>query len=293
MTLEEILLTIKNVLFYEFTFSKDAVLTPMLVLTAVGMFILSLILSKLLQGLLKRRVMPRLKLDRGIEFALLRFIHYAILGLGIYVSLQTVGLDLTVLAGFLALLGVGIGFGLQNITSNFISGIILLLERPVKIGDRITVDDMIGDVQRINLRTTLINTLDNISVIVPNAKLLENNVVNWSYGDRRVRVHVPVGVAYGSDMELVRRLLLQVAEEHEHVLKDPPAKVFFEEFGDSSLNVDLRVWLGDSLHQPSTKSDLNFAIDKIFRENDVEIPFPQRDLHIISDATKNASHESD
>jgi small-conductance mechanosensitive channel len=180
------------------------------------------------------------------------------------------------------LLSVGIGFGLQHVASNFVSGLIILFERPIKIGDRITIGDVWGDVVNISLRATLIRTVDNISIIVPNSEFITSRVINWSHRDPKVRVHIPVGVAYGSDVPLVIKSLLEVAKNHPEVMKDPAPKVWFAEFGDSSLNFELLIWTLDPKKRPDVLSELNRGIDDIFRKNKIEIPFPQRDLHVRS-----------
>jgi small-conductance mechanosensitive channel len=252
------------------------------ILVAVLCFVASAILSKWLRSLLKARLLGRLSIDPGLEFAFLRFIHYGILACGIYIGLASLGIPLGALAGFVTLLGVGIGFGLQNLAANFISGIILLVERPVKIGDRITVEDVWGEVVQINLRTTVVSTLDNISMIIPNSKLLENKLINWSYGEKRVRLRIPVGIAYGSDVDLATQLMIQAAAENPRVLKDPAPAAFFLEFGNSSLNFELYAWIPDSMLKPEVGDQLHRSIDRLFRENNVEIPFPQRDLHLRS-----------
>ncbi len=288
MTIDEIMSLLYNWWAINPLFTiEDRSITISTLFISVLIIVLTLVFSKLLQRVVKGRLLARFRLDAGLEYALLRMLHYTILGFGIYVALTSIGLNLGALAGFLALLGVGIGFGLQNLTSNFISGIILLFERPVKIGDRITVQDVWGDVEKINLRTTVVNTVDNVSIIIPNSKLLEDNLVNWSYGDLRIRIHVPVGVAYGSNVDLVTRLLLEAAKGCNHVLVEPKSQVWFTEFGDSSLNFEIVCWLPDSKVKPIAIDEMNRAIDRLFRANKVEIPFPQRDLHIRSDATRN------
>jgi small-conductance mechanosensitive channel len=250
----------------------------------VGLFsiLISFILSAILRSVLQKRLFRKMRIDEGLEYALLRFTHYTILCLGVYIGLQSINLPLGALMGFFAVIGVGIGFGLQNLASNFTSGIILLFERPVKVGDRLELNEVWGDVVKINLRTTLIRTPDEISIIVPNSKLLDEYVTNYSYGNPRIRIHIPVGVAYGSNVQLVMDLMRKVAEVHPGVLKDPKPKVWFKEFGDSSLNLELLCWIPKAEQKYDTLSDLNLGIDKAFRENGVSIPFPQRDLHIRS-----------
>lgn len=195
--------------------------------------------------------------------------------------MQTVGINLSTLAILAGALGVGIGFGLQNITNNFVSGIIILFERPIKVGDRIQVGDVNGDVINISMRSTTVVTNDNISVIVPNSEFISSTVVNWSHTDRNVRFNIPVGVSYKEDPEIVKKILLEVAEAEEGVLKKPIPDVLFDEYGNSSLNFKLRVWTSSYITTPGVlKSRLYFEIFKNFRVHNIEIPFPQRDIHI-------------
>jgi small-conductance mechanosensitive channel len=194
-----------------------------------------------------------------------------------------VGIDLSSLAFVAGAIGVGLGFGLQNIISNFVSGVIILAERPISIGDRVELGEVSGQVAKINLRSTNIVTNDNITIIVPNSDFITNKVTNWSYGDPKVRIRVPIGVAYGTDPEQLKKLLLDVANEHPKVLREPPPNVFFIAFGDSSLNFELGVWTSEMTSMPRQfRSELNYAIERKLRENKIEIPFPQRDLHLRS-----------
>jgi small-conductance mechanosensitive channel len=207
--------------------------------------------------------------------------------------MQTVGINLSTLTILAGALGVGIGFGLQNITNNFVSGIIILFERPIKVGDRIQVGDVYGDVVSISMRSTTVVTNDNISVIVPNSEFISSTVVNWSHTDRNVRFNIPVGVAYKEDPEKVRDLLLQIAGNEEGVLKKPVPDVLFDEFGDSSLNFNLRVWTDTYTTTPGIlKSRLYFEIFKKFKEQNIEIPFPQRDLHIKNNESERKSADN-
>lgn len=261
---------------------QDVGITISHLFVALIAILLAMAISAVLRMILRNRVLKRLHLDPGLEYALLKFVHYAILIVGVYIGLNTINIPLGALVGLFAVIGVGIGFGLQNMASNFISGVILLLERPVKVGDRLEVDDVWGDVMRINLRTTVIKTPDNISIIVPNSKLLENNVTNYSYGDPKIRLRIPVGIAYGSDVSKATEIMIRAAKEHEHILESPPPKTWFREFGDSSLNFELLCWIPYSALKFDVISDINHAIDEGFRKADVEIPFPQRDLHLRS-----------
>lgn len=227
------------------------------------------------------RLLARTGMNRGLQYAIGRMTYYALLVLGLMIALQTSGIEIGSLTVVLGALGVGIGFGLQNIVNNFVSGLILLAERPVQVGDWIEVSGTGGRVERIGARSTSIITSDNITIIVPNADLISQQIINWSHADPKVRFRIPVGVAYGSDMERVRAALLEVAAGHAAVLREPSPTVFFSGFGDSSLNVELVVWTREMAQNPMRfRSELNFAVDAAFRRHGIEIPFPQRDLHI-------------
>jgi len=270
--------------FKEFVLFKiqDVGITISHLVVAVVAVLCSLVVSRLIRSALQKHLFNKLDVDQGLQYALLRFIHYLIVIIGFYIGLKTVNIPLGAILGLFAVIGVGIGFGLQNLTSNFISGIILLLERPVKVGDRLEVSEVWGDVKRISLRTTLIETPDNIAIIVPNSKLLENEVINYSYGNPKIRLRIPVGIAYGSDCEKATQILIDVAKQNERVLNNPAPKVWFREFGDSSLNFLLLCWIPNSTIKFDIVSELNYAIDRDFRNNQIEIPFPQRDLHLRS-----------
>ena len=219
--------------------------------------------------------------SRRLQFALARVIGYALLGLGFYISLQMVGVNLNSLAFIAGAVGVGLGFGLQNIISNFISGLIILAERPIAIGDRVEIGGVAGQVREISLRSTTVITNDNMAIIVPNADFITQRVTNWSYEDPRVRFRIPFGVAYGTDLPKLRKLMLEVADEHPKALKDPKPELFFVGFGDSSLNFELAVWSSEVTTSPRRfRSDLFFAMEKKLRENAIEIPYPQQDLHV-------------
>lgn len=250
------------------------------ILTGICVFVASLFVSSIVQRMLSTKLSKKMNLSSGLVYALRRILHYLILCLGFVLAAQCVGLNLGSLAVVFGFLSVGIGFGLQNITSNFISGLILLIERPVSVGDFVYIEGEKGWVKKISMRSTVIVTVDNISIIVPNSKFIEDTVTNWSFGDTRIRIHCPVGVAYGSDIEKVKTTLLKVAENHPDVLADPAPSVFFNEFGDSSLNMDLLVWSNSADKQVVIKSDINYAIDAAFRAAGIEIPFPQQDLHL-------------
>jgi len=241
-------------------------------------------ISRGAKRLLMNQILSKTSLDTGIQHAVITFAQYLIITIGILVGLQTAGIDLSTITILAGAVGVGVGFGLQNIANNFISGLIILFERPIKIGDRIEVGNVTGDVVKISARSTTVLTNDNIAIIIPNSSFISSNVINWSHGDPRVRFRVPVGVAYGSDIRLVEKLLLEVAGANDNVLKDPPPRVIFRAFGDSSLEFELRVWTIRLLHRRGVLlSQLNFAIYEKLQAHHVEIPFPQRDLHFKLD----------
>ena len=253
------------------------------ILLLVFLFASVIIVERILQRLLIRRFLSKTRLQPSLQYGLSRIFGYTLIAIGFYVAFQAVGLDLSSLAIVAASVGVGVGFGLQNIINNFVSGIIILAERPISIGDRIDVAGVAGRVTKIQLRSTTVVTNDNITMIVPNADFISNTVTNWSHGDPKVRIRVPIGVAYGSDLKLLQRLLLEAAEEHPKALRDPSPVVLFTEFGDSSLNFELGVWTQEMTATPiHFTSQMNFIIEQKLRENDIEIPFPQRDLHVRS-----------
>lgn len=258
-------------------------LTVTLMLKLLALFALVLLAELLLRRFFMKRVLTRTKFDTSLQYAIARISGYLFILLGFYIALTAVGLNLSSLAVVAGAVGIGIGFGLQNIIHNFVSGIIILAERPIALGDRIEVAGVAGTVTKIRLRSTEIITNDNISIIVPNSDFVTNPVTNWSHGDTRVEIRVPIGVAYGSDVEKLKTVLLEVAAENAHVLKSPEPTVFFEAFGDSALLFELGVWTSTMTHSPSRfRSELNFTIERKLRENKIEIPFPQRDLHIKS-----------
>jgi small-conductance mechanosensitive channel len=231
-------------------------------------------------------------LDRALQYAIAQIISNVVLVVGVLIVLENTGIHLGALAVFAGAVGVGVGFGLQNIASNFISGLVILAERPITIGDRVEVAGITGQVQQIRARSTVIRTNDNITMIVPNTKFIDSPVTNWTYGDPRVRFRIPVGVAYGSDIAKVREALLAAGGENPNTLKDPAPSVFLGKFGDNSIDFELVVWSSEMSARPSRyRSDLNFAIEKKFREAGIEIAFPQRDLHIRSGVLKVESAE--
>ena len=282
MELGSIFETLMGVLEFKLFTLNQTPVTILSIVIFLIIFICLLLLSGYLTKLLRSRVLPRFNLEESIIYNISRIFYYSFLVLSVTFSFQFIGIDFSGLIVVFGFLSVGIGFGLQNITSNFISGLILLFERPIKIGDRVTVGATEGDIVEIKMRSTVIRSLNNISIIVPNSEFVSSRVVNWSHGDKKVRVDIRVGVSYRSDLDNVLRSLKEVADEHKDVLKDPEPFVRLMEFGDSSWNMLLGVWINDPYDFYRVHSELNCAIVRKFRENGVEIPFPQRDLHIRS-----------
>lgn len=246
----------------------------------IVVIIFSVVLSRLIVRFLKKNVYSQTEIERGAQYTLSRLIRYVTVTIGFLIALQMIGFDLSVLAVFGGLFGVGIGFGLQNIFSNFASGIILMLERPIQVGDIVELDGILGKVEEIRFRVAVVNTFDNESIIVPNSELVSEKVTNWSYGgDRTLRLRIPIGVDYGTDIETVENILLEIAEGEEKVLSDPEPQVFFKEHADSSLNFELRVWIPDPRDRIIVKDNIRRKIDKRLNEAGIGIPFPQTDVH--------------
>ncbi len=273
---------IKDVLYYPlFTINQTPI--SLISILLFGFILIGFVLAaRLLKTRLLSKILTKFKIEEGIQFTLTKISQYIIVFIGAVVALQFIGIDLTGLAVVLGFLSVGIGFGLQNVTSNFIAGIILLFERPIKIGDRVTVGDTEGDVTHIKIRSTTIRSLNNIAYIVPNSEFISTTVINWSHGDTKLRVDLDIGVSYNSDLDLVIKVLKDTAIENKDVLNKPEPEVHFREFGESSWNMKLRVWVDNPKKHYYVRSDLNCAIVRAFRKNNIEIPFPQRDLHLRS-----------
>jgi small-conductance mechanosensitive channel len=243
------------------------------------------LLSRYTRRLLQKRILPKFHIELGLQFTLLRLVHYVIIALGVLYALKIgFSIDLTSIAVIVGFLSVGIGFGLQYAASDIASGFILLFERPVRIGDWVALDDGIeGRVENISLRSTVIVTNDNMAVILPNSKLVQNKFVNYSYGSQLVRLNIPVGVDYSSDLEKVSEALLEAARSVKDVLSEPKPAVHFSSFGDSALNLQIRVWINEPRDHVAIRSRVNFAIDRAFRKHNIEIPMPQLDLNLKSD----------
>lgn len=247
------------------------------------------ILSKYVQWVLRRQVLQAFQIARHTQFILLRFLHFTLIIIGVLISLSTIGVSFTSLAIIFGGLSIGIGFGLQNIASNLIAGFILIFERPIKIGDLVEVTelDTFGRVSSINLRSTIITALDEKEIIVPNSQLITESVHNLTHANSLFRLCIQVGVSYNSDVEVVKKVLLETAHEHPEVIKEPSPEmpnvtapfIRFTDFAESSLNFELLAWIPDSTQRFDVASDLHFMIWHKFKEYNITIPFPQRDVH--------------
>ena len=237
--------------------------------------------ARLWRQFLRQQILYDSGLELGVQESITTVTVYLLWGLGILVSLNVMGLSTTSIAVAFGALSIGLGFGLQNIFNNFVSGLILLFERPVQVGDVVQVNEIWGTITKINVRSTVVQTYDNASLIIPNSDMISNQVTNWSFKDLRLRRNIVVGVAYGSNTELVRETLLEIAQGHPKVLKRPKPDVLFDDFGDSALIFRLRLWTTIE-HFIAMETDVRFEIDRLFRERNIEIAFPQRDIHIRS-----------
>jgi len=260
--------------------SRAYSMIDLLILTALLFGVI--ILAGVLTNLLRARVLQRAGINRGLQEVIAMLTKYAMVTIASVVLLQIWGLDLSSLTILASALGVGIGFGLQDIAKNFGSGLVLVFERPIQVGDFVEVGEFKGTVERIGARSTEIRTLDHVSIIVPNSRFLANEVINWSHRNPVSRLHIPVGVAYHSDPKAVQEALLEAAQNHPDILKSPSPRVLFQGFGDSALDFELLIWTATPNHQFLLKSDLNFLIFDAFQRWQIEIPFPQRDLHLRS-----------
>jgi small-conductance mechanosensitive channel len=260
----------------------EARITLWLVLTAAACLYGAVIASRIVQFFMMRKLFTQFRVDPGIGQSVTRLMHYTIVLLGILLALATLGFELTNLTIIASALSVGIGFGLQTIVNNFVCGLILLFERPVKVGDIVQIGEEWATIRDIGLRATTLQTFNRSDIVVPNSDLITNQVTNWTLADRNMRLSLNVGVAYGSEVPLVLQTLEECTQGNRHILKDPAPSIFFMGFGDSSLDFQLRVWIENVDYINVVRSELNQEIDRLFRERRIEIPFPQRDLHLRS-----------
>jgi small-conductance mechanosensitive channel len=243
--------------------------------------------TKFWRYFLKEKLLKESGLEAGLQDSITTITVYTFWIFGILLALHVFGFGMTTLALAFGALGIGLGFGLQNIFNNFISGIILLFERPIQVGDDVEINGTWATVKKINVRATVVQTYDNASLIIPNSEFISSQVTNWSFKDKRLRRSIDVGVAYGSNIKLVRDTLLEIAANTPKVLPDPQPDVLFRDFGDSSLVFRLRLWT-DIDNMLKVETAIRFEIDRLFKERDIVIAFPQRDVHLL---TKNSSKE--
>lgn len=258
----------------------NVTISPGDVLAAVMVFLVILLITRFIQRLLSEQVLPNTRMDSGVQHSLTAGTGYIGLTVALALSVTTLGLDLSNIAIIAGALSVGIGFGLQNIVNNFVSGLILLIERPIKVGDWVVIGPHEGVVKNIKVRATEIETFQRASIIIPNSELVSGAVTNWTLKDSYGRLEIPVGVAYGSDIEKVMDILMSCLRGHEKILSWPEPRVLFQDFGDSSLNFEARGFIPEVEWRIIVASELRVAINKAFAEANIEIPFPQRDLHI-------------
>ncbi|MGQ9498766.1 MAG: mechanosensitive ion channel family protein [Dissulfurimicrobium sp.] len=258
-------------------------IVPFRILLGGFVFFILWLSFRLIKVKIEKKWLPNLEIVSDAGDGLITIIRYAGFVMAAVIALSIAGVDMSNLAIIAGALSVGVGFGLQNIVNNFVSGLILIFEKPIKKGDWIVAGGTEGHVKRIGVRSTVVRTFDNADTIIPNSELISNQVTNWMLDERSGRVRINIGIAYGSDTALVKRLLLDVVHAHPDVIKDgslPPPKVWFMEFGDSSLNFQLNFYIKNINDRFDVRSDIMFDIDRLFRENGIEIPFPQRDIHI-------------
>ena len=245
----------------------------------VLVFMFTLAFARYLSNFVDRRLQLRSHIDPGLRYTICRLTRYGVVTIGLLLTLKAAfQVDLTSLAVIFTALSVGIGFGLQYLAADIASGFILLFERPIRVGDRITIGEDEGDVESINLRTTVVSTNDRIAIIIPNSKLVSQRVINWSYADPRARISIPIGVADDSDVDHVTKTLIEAAQGVEFVLKDPPPRVQFMKFGDYTLDFRLLVWTNQPRRHPQIRSDINYRIYRLFNERKIRIPHPTQDM---------------
>ena len=254
-------------------------LSPIDLLLALGFFVLVLVLTRLGQRLLSERVLPKTRIDSGVQNSLTSGLGYIGGGIAIMAAISAVGIDLSSIALIAGALSVGIGFGLQNIVNNFVSGLILLVERPVKVGDWVVVGEHEGFVRRISVRATELQTFQYAAVIIPNADILSSALTNWTFKDRYGRIEVAVRTVYGTDFDRVQAILLEVARGHPRVVRFPEAFALFTDFGQSGLEFELRCFTDDVIWKLVIASDLRTAIANRFAAEGIQVPLPQLVVH--------------
>ncbi|MBR9830573.1 mechanosensitive ion channel family protein [Acidiluteibacter ferrifornacis] len=285
--MKDLFIQLKAILEYKIIEVSNYSFTLYHIFLFVGIILVVRLLVKAMEMFVRRKVSGKEWIDEGKQFAIIQIMKYVMYAAGIIIGMKSIGLDITVLLFGSTALFVGLGFGLQEAFKDLVSGVILLFEGNVQVSDVIEMDNgIVGVVKVINLRTSKVRTRDGIMMVVPNSELINRRVVNWSNSNKLTRFHVTVGVAYGTDVEKVRDLLLEVAQKEDTITTRIPSFVRFSDFGDSALIFELHFWSEQVWRIENTKSNLRFEINKSFQQNKIQIPFPQRDLHIISDKRK-------
>ncbi len=249
-----------------------------MIVSVIGLIFLAFFVSKIVSELIRRSLLIKLRINRGLQEAITVFIRYFLVTLSLVIILQTAGINLSSLTVIAGVVGIGIGFGLQNLASNFISGLVLLFEQTLKVGDYIEIGQLKGTIEKISIRSTILRTDDDLYVIVPNQRFIENNTVNWSYEGHTCRIHIPVSVAYNTDLLSLTEALLTAARHEPRVLSTPPPEVWFRGFGKDALDFELLVWIDEPDANEPIRSSLNFRIAYEIREKSIQLPFPTREL---------------
>ena len=248
------------------------------IVSLCGLVIFAFYIAKIISELIRRSLLTRFRVNRGLQEAITVFIKYLIITLSCIIILQTAGINLSSLAVIAGVVGIGIGFGLQNLASNFISGLVLLFEQTLKVGDYIEIGDLKGTIEKISIRSTILRTDDDLFVIVPNQRFIDHNTVNWSYEGHTCRIHIPISVAQDTDLLVLTEALLTAARHEPRVLSNPPPEVWFHGFGNESINFKLLVWISEPNSNEPIRSSINFRIAYELKERGIKIPFPTREI---------------
>ncbi|PKP19327.1 MAG: mechanosensitive ion channel protein MscS [Bacteroidetes bacterium HGW-Bacteroidetes-21] len=284
-------MTFKEILAYSFISTENVKISVFTLLVLAISILFTIILLKIIKHSLYR-FERKGKIDKGSVRSIFQIIKYVIWIIAIGIILDSAGFKLTLLLASSAALLVGLGLGIQHIFNDYVSGVLILFEHNIKVGDVLEIENnTVGRIEKIGLRTSKLKTRDDIIVVIPNSKLISENTINWSLIEGKTRFNIKVGVAYGSDTNLVEKVLLECASKSNRISTDPKPFVRFLDFGESSLDFQLFFWTNEVFRVENIKSELRFLVDAEFRKNKIQIPFPQRDLHIISDKTKTLNKE--
>ena len=277
-------MNLREILEYKLITINDFSITPVLILGLVLIYVVARLILYLIRRIIKKSSFIQNRLDPGRQYAMEQFIRYIVYTIAVMMIFQNLGVNLSLIwAGSAALL-VGVGLGLQQTFNDLTSGVILLVEADIEVGDVVLIDGFVGRIESIGLRACKVLTRQKITIVVPNSKLISSNVINWGHESvKSARFNVKVGVAYGSDVALVTRLLEQAASEHKQIIQEPKPFVYFVDFGESSLDFELLFFSNDFLYIEKIKSELRYRIDALFREHHIQIPFPQRDIWFRND----------